>query len=97
MRRAELEHIVRAAAAITDSYEIVVIGSQAILGAHPDAPAALLRSNELDVFPKDRPELADVIDAAIGEGSRFAQTFGIYAHGVALDTIIAPPGGRSGW
>ena len=33
MRRSELEHLIRAAAAITDQYEIMVIGSQSILGA----------------------------------------------------------------
>ena len=42
MRRHELEHLIRAAAAITNEYEIVVIGSQAILGAVPQAPEALL-------------------------------------------------------
>ena len=40
MKRRELEHVIRAAADIADDDEIVVIGSQAILGEHPDAPAA---------------------------------------------------------
>ena len=33
MRRRELEHLIRAAAAVTDQYEIVVVGSQSVLGA----------------------------------------------------------------
>lgn len=33
MRRSELEHLIRAAAAITDQYEIMIVGSQSILGA----------------------------------------------------------------
>ena len=37
MRRADLEHVIRAAAAVADD-EIVVIGSQAILGGLPLAP-----------------------------------------------------------
>src|SRR5436190_11983884 len=67
MRRKELEHIIRAAAAITDQYEIVVLGSQSILGAVPDAPEVLLLSMEADVYPLRRPDLADLIDGAIGE------------------------------
>ena len=42
MKRHELEHLIRAAGAITGSDEIIVIGSQAILGARPDAPPSLL-------------------------------------------------------
>jgi hypothetical protein len=55
VNRPQLEHIIRAAAANADAREIVVIGSQAILGAHPDAPDELLASMEADVFPKERP------------------------------------------
>jgi hypothetical protein len=36
----------------------VVIGSQSILGAFPNAPEDLLVSMEADVFPKDRLEQA---------------------------------------
>lgn len=46
MQRSELEHIIRAAAFITNQYEIVMIGSQSILGACPDAPKSLLKSME---------------------------------------------------
>jgi hypothetical protein len=38
MKRAALEHIIRAAAAITGANEIVIIGSQSILGPVPYAP-----------------------------------------------------------
>lgn len=92
MRREQLEHLVRASADIADDDEIVVVGSQAILGAHPGAPAELLRSMEADVFPRSHPERADVIEGAIGEGSLFHDTFGIYAHGVGPETAKAPAG-----
>ena len=39
MTRAQLEHIIRAAGMIADVEDVVVIGSQAILGEFPDAPA----------------------------------------------------------
>jgi hypothetical protein len=42
MTRSELEHLIRAAGAIADDAEIVVIGSQSVLGQFPAAPTALL-------------------------------------------------------
>jgi hypothetical protein len=76
MKRSELEHLIRAAGRIAEDREIVVIGSQAILGQFPDAPPALLRSMECDLYPKRDPALADKVDGAIGEGSKFHQQFG---------------------
>ncbi len=92
MKRAELEHLIRAAAAITDQYEIVIIGSQSILGAVPNAPEVLLRSMEADLYPLHRPELADLIDGAIGELSPFDERFGYYAQGVGPETACLPMG-----
>jgi len=94
MTRSELEHIIRAAGAIARDREIVVIGSQAVLGQYPDAPAALLASMEADVFPLNHPERADKIDGAIGEGSRFHEEFGYYAQGVGESTATLPKGWR---
>lgn len=39
MKRVDLEHVLRAASAITNERDFVVIGSQAVLGQFPDAPA----------------------------------------------------------
>ena len=94
MTRSELEHVIRAAGAIADDREIVVIGSQSVLGQFPDAPAALLASMEADVFPRNRPERADLIDGAIGEGSHFHEQFGYYAQGVGETTATLPKGWR---
>ena len=91
MKRAELEHVVRAAADIVDD-ELVVIGSQAILAQHPNAPASLLRSIEVDLYPLNHPERAEEIDGAIGDGSRFHDTYDYYAHGVGPETAVAPAG-----
>jgi hypothetical protein len=92
MTRAALEHLLRAAAALTNEREFIVIGSQAILGQFPDAPEALRVSIEADLYPRDAPEKADVIDGAIGELSDFHQTFGYYAHGVDQTTAALPAG-----
>jgi len=92
VRRVDLEHIIRAAAEIADDPEIIVIGSQAILGSFPQAPEALLVSIEADVFPKNHPERADLIDGTIGEGSPFHDLYGYYAQGVDEKTAILPRG-----
>jgi len=94
MRRSELEHVIRASSAVAEDNEIIAIGSQAILGQFPDAPDELLRSNEPDVVPMNKPERSIVVDGAIGELSAFHHTFGYYAHGVALDTAVLPSGWR---
>lgn len=92
MTRSELEHLIRAAGAVADDREIVVIGSQSVLGQFPEAPAALCASMEADVFPRNRAERADLIDGAIGEGSRFHEQFGYYAQGVGETTATLPKG-----
>lgn len=94
MKRSELEHVIRAAGAIAEDSQIVVIGSQAILGQFADAPAALLASMEADVYPRNHPERADLIDVAIGEGSAFHEQFGYYAQGVSETTATLPAGWR---
>lgn len=92
MRRADLEHVIRAAAAIANERDLVVIGSQSILGQYPDAPPELRMSMEVDLYPRNRPELADLIDGSIGEGSMFQETNGYYAQGVGPNTATLPRG-----
>jgi hypothetical protein len=92
MKRADLEHVIGAAANALEEDAFVVIGSQAILGPCPDAPEALLRSMEVDLFPKERPDRAIEIDGALGDGSPFHEAFGYYAHGVGPETARAPAG-----
>jgi len=58
MTRAQLEHVIRAAGTIADVGDVVVIGSQALLGEFPDAPAELRASNEADVFPREHGDPA---------------------------------------
>jgi hypothetical protein len=48
MKRADLEHILRASKSVTGETEFVIVGSQAILGEFPDAaglPASLIARN----------------------------------------------------
>ena len=102
MKRAQLEHIVRAAANAAADRGILVIGSQSVLGTFPDAalPREAIVSIEADVvaLANDRPlevddDKTDLVDGAIGEDSMFHQTYGIYAQGVGIETAVLP----SGW
>jgi hypothetical protein len=92
VNRQQLEHVIRAAATIAGDTEIVVIGSQSILGKHPDAPAELLVSEDVDIYPRRHPERADLIDGSIGELSPFHETYGYYAQGVGEKTAVLPEG-----
>jgi hypothetical protein len=94
MNRAALEHISRAAGVIADVEDLVVVGSQAVLGEFPNAPAELLASNEADIFPSRWPERSDLIDSTIGEGSPFQKSFGYYAHGVGESSAVLAFGWR---
>jgi hypothetical protein len=94
MTRAELEHLIRVAADIAQDEEIVVIGSQAILAQFPDAPASLRVSVEADLYPKNHPERADLIDGSVGEASPFHAMYGYYAQGVGEETAVLPHGWR---
>jgi hypothetical protein len=92
MTRAQLEHIIRAAGTIADEADLIVVGSQAVLGQFPNAPEELLISREADIFPRTHIERTDLIDSTIGEGSPFDRSFGYYAHGVGSETSILPAG-----
>lgn len=92
MKRSELEHVIRASATITDDDELIVVGSQAILGQFPDAPDELCVSTEADIYPKNLPERWELIDGSIGELSPFHETFGYYAQGVEERTATLPAG-----
>ena len=94
MNRRQVEHVIRAAAAISDEVEFIVVGSQAALEQHRRLPSAMVRSPELDLYPARSPELADVIDGSIGEGSPFHRTFGYYGQGVGPETAKLPAGWR---
>lgn len=44
------------------------------------------------MYPANKPELAELVDGAIGEGSHFHEQFGYYAQGVGPGTAVLPTG-----
>lgn len=92
MRREDFEHVIAAAAEVCGEREIVVVGSQAILGSVADPPKAMLFSMEADIYPLNDPAKAEEIDGSLGDGSYFHATYGYYAHGVGPETAKPPAG-----
>ncbi len=96
MKRSELSHILRAASKIADRDDVIVIGSQSILGSYDedDLPNRATLSREADVtFWDDEDDFkSDAVDGALGEGSAFDQMYGYYAQGVSVSTAILPEG-----
>lgn len=96
MKRHEFEHAVRAAGAILDTDEVLVIGSQALHGSLESLFPEAERSIEVDVasLGANADAAADLIDGSIGELSLFQSTFGYYVQGVTPETAILPSGWR---
>ena len=72
--------------------EYVVVGSQSVLGAYPNAPEDLKVSMEADLYPRSDPDKAEVLSVMMGELSPFFEAFGIYADGVSPETAKLPEG-----
>jgi hypothetical protein len=98
VKRSDLEHILRAAATIAEERDVLVIGSQAILGtlAEDELPAVTTLSMEADVafFDDADNHKSDLVDGAIGELSPFHEMYGYYAQGVSVSTATLPRGWR---
>ena len=98
MKRRQLEHVLRAASRISGESEVVVIGSQSVLGSLADdvLPPEVSASVEVDVtFFDDLDDAkSDAVDGAIGELSEFHEAYGYYAQGVSATTAILPAGWR---
>jgi len=96
MKRDELAHILRAASRIVGEHDIVVIGSQSILGSFTEdqLPEPAVASIEADLAFLDDPDnrKSDEVDGAIGEDSQFHATFGYYGQGVSVSTATLPAG-----
>jgi hypothetical protein len=101
MRRDQLEHAIRTACQIIGRPEVIVVGSQSILGTflEDQLPADATMSVEVDILPiaEDNTEtarLADLIEGVAGEWSPFEELHGFSIDGVDLETSALPEGWR---
>lgn len=98
MNRQQLAHLLRSACAIVDDEDVLVLGSQSILGSfdEDDLPPEATASQEADIGFLHDPDRnkADQIEAVIGELSAFHDQYGVYAEGIHVDTATLPEGWR---
>jgi hypothetical protein len=101
MRRDQLEHAIRTACQIIGRPEVIVVGSQAILGTfrEDELPLRATMSAEVDILPiadsnEETAELADRIEGVAGEFSPFEELHGFSIDGVDLTTSSLPEGWR---
>jgi len=96
--RDQLAHLLRAASQIADEHDVLVVGSQSILGTYgeDELPDDAVASVEADVtfFWDADDKKSDMVDGALGEDSMFHHTFGYYAQGVSVATAVLPTGWR---
>jgi hypothetical protein len=93
LNRDRVDHILRAAGAITGKSKFVLIGSAAIAAWRADIPEVMAMSRDVDLFAYDTPnagEVADLLDGAIGQASPFDNEFGYYCDGVDELTAVLP-------
>ncbi|MBV8500476.1 MAG: hypothetical protein JO006_02015 [Paucibacter sp.] len=77
----QLAHLIQVCCEHADVYEIVVFGSQSVLGAKPDPGPEFTASMEADVYVRNDPAKTEAIDVNLGEGSPFHEKHGYYAQG----------------
>jgi hypothetical protein len=101
MHRDQLEHAIRTACQIIGRSEVIVLGSQAILGTfhEEELPIQATMSAEIDILPiadsnEETAQLADCIEGVAGELSSFEQLHGYSIDGVDLQTSALPEGWR---
>lgn len=99
MDRQALAHILRAACQVTGDPEVLVLGSQSILGTYDEselpAPATMSMEADLAWFADsaDR-ERAEKVNGEIGELSGFHAANGYYPEGISVETAVLPDGWR---
>ena len=93
LRRPDIDHILRAAAVLSNHTRFVVVGTGAVIITAKHIPAEMMMTAEIDLYADgvvDPEPISDLIDATIGHGSMFHRTFHYYGDGVSPGTAIMP-------
>ncbi|QIM15343.1 hypothetical protein G7067_01225 [Leucobacter insecticola] len=95
MRLADLEHIIRASCQHLGQDQIIIIGSQSILGTYneyelPDESTMSVEADVVPIFDDANESQSTFLDGGIGEFSPFHQLHGYYAQGVGRHTATLP-------
>ena len=98
LKKAQIEHLIRSAAAITGQKTFVMVGTGAVIAQLKNVPLTMTRTRGIDIHADAATDLDAVsllIDGTIGEGSQFDETFGYYAHGIEEGTACLPDDWRT--
>lgn len=99
MNHDELGRAIKAACAYLDEPQVIVFGSQSILGSYDtsELPAATFVSREVNILPlmgiTDPPSVEDkqlLLDAQLSEDAPFHDHHGFYVEGTPKDVVALP-------
>ena len=92
MTRDELKTALKAAAHVAREHEFFIIGSQAVHAHCKRPPAEVLLSQECDLYPRNHPQAATLIERELGRNSAFARKHGFYVDVVTPEIASLPEG-----
>jgi uncharacterized nucleotidyltransferase DUF6036 len=92
VKKHELKTALKAAARAAAEREFFIIGSQAVHAHCKRPPAEVLLSQECDLYPRTRPQAAELLDRELGRNSAFARKHGFYVDVVAPEIASLPQG-----
>jgi hypothetical protein len=92
LRKHELKRALKAAASVSGELEFFLIGSQAVHAESDRPPAEVLLSQECDLYPRTRPECAELLNRKLGRNSPFARKNGFYVDVVTPEIASLPEG-----
>lgn len=92
MNLTHIHHVLTEAKKITNHTDYVIIGSLTALGFDVLPPDEMVRSIDVDMYPKDDPARAGEIAAIIGQGSAFEDEYGYYVDAASPDLPTLPDG-----
>jgi cobalamin-dependent methionine synthase I len=79
MRRKSIDHILRAAAEVTNNKRFVLIGSAALMARIQHVPLNMMYTPEIDIYAPDADDIelaSELIDGSIGQGSQRCRVTG---------------------
>jgi len=82
MRRQSIDHILRAAAEVTNCKRFVLVGSAALIARTKHVPLNMMYTPEIDIYASDAEDVelaSELIDGSIGQGSQFIVSLAITA------------------
>jgi len=92
LRKEDIDHILRAAASVTNHNQFVMVGTGAVIAVARHIPVSMMLTSEIDIYVEgpDSEAISDQIDGALGNGSMFHRSFRYYGDGVGPKTAMMP-------